>query len=226
MFRKSNHFGNIDLESCYINTNGTQAGCIMATDAEVRLQFVAYDDDMAAQGGYRYGYYTGQFRLVGTDGNTYVGKFMETFCNSYNYSTAGSSVRDHKGMWDEDPDYIAPELQGIESVQTDDDSATAKKLLIDGQLYILHNGQMYNVQGTLVKWCTMYKCMMFEGCTIYRFAGFPIYAADNRPFQNKRTLRGAFFLPSYINFTSYIVPSYINFTSYIIHRTFLRIFNS
>ena len=143
--------GNIDLESCYINTNGTQAGCIMATDAEVRLQFVAYDDDMAAQGGYRYGYYTGQFRLVGEDGKTYVGKFMETFCNSYNYSTAGSSVRDHKGMWDEDPDYIAPELQGIESVQTDDDSATAKKLLIDGQLYILHNGQLYNVQGTLVK---------------------------------------------------------------------------
>ena len=145
--------GNIDLESCYINTNGTQAGCIMATDAEVRLQFVAYDDDMAAQGGYRYGYYTGQFRLVGTDGNTYIGKFMETFCNSYNYSTAGSSVRDHKGMWDEDPDYIAPELQGIDQTPfpSGEGRGEAVKLLIDGQLYILHNGQMYNVQGTLVK---------------------------------------------------------------------------
>ena len=50
---------------------------------------------------------------------------------------------------------------------------------------------------------------MYEGCMIYRFAGFPIYAADNRPFKNKRTREDALFLPSYINCTSYIVPSYI-----------------
>ena len=43
--------------------------------------------------------------------------------------------------------------------------------------------------------------------------------------QAKRTLRGAFFLPSYINFTSYIVPSYINCTSYIVPSyIFLAIF--
>ena len=57
---------------------------------------------------------------------------------------------------------------------------------------------------------------MYEGCMIYRFAGFPIYAADNRPFKTKRTREDALFLPSYINCTSYIVPSYINFTSYIV----------
>ena len=57
---------------------------------------------------------------------------------------------------------------------------------------------------------------MYEGCMIYRFAGFPIYAADNRPFKEKRTREDALFLPLYINFTSYIVPSYINFTSYIV----------
>ena len=142
--------GNIDLESCYINTNGTQAGCIMATDAEVRIQFVAYDDEKAASG-YRYGYYTGQFRLVGTDGNTYVGKFMETFCNSFNYSTAGSSIRDHKGMWDEDPDYIAPEQQqeGLESIQPSADSI--RKVLIDGQIYILRGGAMYNLNGIRIR---------------------------------------------------------------------------
>ena len=44
---------------------------------------------------------------------------------------------------------------------------------------------------------------------IYRFAGFTIYAADNRQFKNKRILTGALILPSYINCTSYIVPSYI-----------------
>ena len=140
--------GNIDLESCYINTNGTQAGCIMATDAEVRLQFVAYDDDKAAQGGYRYGYYTGQFRMVCTDGNTYVGKFMEQFCNSYNYSTAGSSIRDHKGMWDEDPDYIAP--QGIETV-TGNPSPVTRKVLINGQILILRDGKAYTLTGQRVE---------------------------------------------------------------------------
>lgn len=140
--------GNIDIESCYINTNGTQAGCIMATDAEVRLQFVAYDDDKAAQGPYRYGYYTGQFRLVGEDGNTYVGKFMETFCNSFNYSTAGASIRDHKGMWDEDPDYIAPE-EGVENLLPAADGV--RKVLRDGQILILRGDRIYTITGQILK---------------------------------------------------------------------------
>jgi len=140
--------GNIDLESCYLNTNGTQAGCVMATDAEVRIQFVAYDDDKAAQGGYRYGYYTGQFRIATEDGKTYVGKFMETFCNSYNYSTAGS-IRDHKGMWDEDPDYIAPDLQGFESIESSENGV--QKVLIDGHLYIIRGEAVYNLNGSRVK---------------------------------------------------------------------------
>ena len=139
--------GNIDLESCYLNTNGTQAGCAMATDAEVRLQFVAYDDDKAAQGGYRYGYYTGQFRILAEDGKTYVGKFMELFCNSYNYSTAGS-IRDHKGMWDEDPDYIVP-FQDIERVQ--DSELSIQKVLINGQIYIIRENAIYTIQGVRVK---------------------------------------------------------------------------
>jgi len=96
--------GNLDLESTYINTNGTQAGCVMATDAELKLYFQGYDDEKA-ESGYRYGYYTGSFRIVAADGNTYVGKIFEQFCNSFNFSTYGSSIRDHKGMWDEDPDY-------------------------------------------------------------------------------------------------------------------------
>ena len=83
------------------------------------------------------------------DGKTYVGKFMETFCNSYNYSTAGS-IRDHKGMWDEDPDYIAPELQGIESIQPS--AISSQKILHDGQLYIVRpDGAVYNATGARVK---------------------------------------------------------------------------
>ena len=144
--------GNIDLESCYLNTNGTQSGCVMATDAEVRIQFVAYDDDKAAQGGYRYGYYTGQFRIVAEDGKTYVGKFMEIFCNSYNYSTAGS-IRDHKGMWDEDPDYIAPEQQAIDQPTSAFSlKGRANKILRDGQLYIVRpDGAIYTVTGVRVR---------------------------------------------------------------------------
>lgn len=98
-----------------------KAGCIMATDAEVRIRFVAYDDEKAASG-YR-----------------------------FNYSTVGSSIRDHKGMWDEDPDYIAPEQQqeGIESIQPSADSI--QKVLIDGQIYILRGGAMYNLNGIRIR---------------------------------------------------------------------------
>ena len=95
---------NLDLESCYINTNGRQADAINATDAEVRLQFDGYDEEKAEQG-YRYGYYTGQFRLVGDDGKTYIGKFMELFCNSFSFSTYNNTYRDHLPMWDEDPSF-------------------------------------------------------------------------------------------------------------------------
>ena len=105
--------GNIDLESTYLNTNGTQAGCIMATDAELRLQFEGYDEEKFEQG-YAYAYYTGSFRMVTTDGKTYVGKIFEQFCNSFNFSTYGSSIRDHVGMWEEE--YDAPIEEGVEQV--------------------------------------------------------------------------------------------------------------
>ena len=139
--------GNIDLASCYINTNNTQAGCTMATDAEVRLQFVGYDDEKA-ESGYRYGYFTGQFRIVTTDGVTHVGKFMELFCNSFNYSTAGSSIRDHKGLWDEDPDYVVP-FEDMERVQISDDPV--QKILIDGNIYILRDNVIYDIRGQRVR---------------------------------------------------------------------------
>lgn len=93
--------GNIDLESCAIDVTGKPEGAITATDAEVRLQFDGFDEEKFEQG-YAYGYYTGQFRLVGSDGKTYVGKFMEMFCNSYNFSSMSTGILDHKGMWDEE----------------------------------------------------------------------------------------------------------------------------
>ena len=138
--------GNIDLESCYINVTGRQADAVLATDAELRLQFDGYDEEKAEQGPYRYGYYTGSFRIVGADGKTYVGKIFEQFCNSFNFSTY-SSIRDHVGMWDEDPDYI-PE-QGIESIQHSD--VRTQKVIENGVLYLIHNGAKYNIQGLRVK---------------------------------------------------------------------------
>ena len=138
--------GNIDLESCYINVTGRQADAVLATDAELRLQFDGYDEEKAEQGPYRYGYYTGSFRIVGADGKTYVGKIFEQFCNSFNFSTY-STIRDHVGMWDEDPDYI-PE-QGIESIQNSD--IRTQKVIENGVLYLIYNGAKYNIQGVRVK---------------------------------------------------------------------------
>ena len=139
--------GNIDLESCYIDKTGKQADAVVATDAEVRLQFDGYDEEYFEQG-YAYGYYTGSFRLVGNDGKTYVGKFMELFCNSYNFSSIGTGVLSFKGMWDEDPDYNP--WQGIEDIVIEGDAST-RKMLIDGQLYIIRENAIYNVSGQRVK---------------------------------------------------------------------------
>ena len=139
---------NIDLESTYLNTNGTQAGCIMATDAELRLQFDGFDEEKA-EAGYRYAYYTGKFRLVGEDGKTYVGNFMELFCNSYNWSTYSSAVRDHKGMWDEDPTQQPPQ-DGLEDVVLDSDNAV-RKVILGGQLYIIRGNAIYNANGLRVR---------------------------------------------------------------------------
>jgi len=68
----------------------------------------------------------------------------------------------------------------------------------------------------------MYECTMYEGCMIYRFAGFPIYATDNCQFKNKRTREDALFLPSYINCTSYIVPSYIFWAIFLFFLAYMQ----
>ena len=137
---------NIDLESCYIDLTGKQADAVNATDAEIRLQFDGYDEEKA-ESGHRYGYYTGEFRLVGDNGKTYIGKFMEMFCNSYNFSSMSTGILDHKGMWDEDPDYTP---WGVENIQSDKEQST--KVLRDGALYIvMPDGAVFNTTGVRVK---------------------------------------------------------------------------
>ena len=113
----------------------------MATDAELRLQFDGFDEDYFAQG-YAYGYYTGSFRIVTTEGKTYIGKIMEQFCNSFNYSTYGS-IRDHHGVWEEESQ------QGIENIQVPEEGT--HKILIDGTIYIIRDKAIYNLQGARVR---------------------------------------------------------------------------
>ena len=49
-----------------------------------------------------------------------------------------------------------------------------------------------------------------------------MYAADNRPFKNKRTREDALFLPLYINCTSYIVPSYIFLAIFLFFLAYMQ----
>ena len=138
---------NIDLESCYIDVTGKQADATTALDAEVRLQFDGYDEEKA-ESGYRYGYYTGEFRLVGDDGITYIGKFMEMFCNSYTFSSMSTGLLSHKGMWDEDPDYNP---WGVENIISPDNSKPAK-VMHEGVLYIvMPDGAIFDATGIRVK---------------------------------------------------------------------------
>lgn len=97
--------GNIDLESCLIIPEASNSNnFIMATDAEVRLQFDGYDEEKY-EAGYVLAYYTGSFRLVGENGKTYVAKFLEQFCYSGNFDQYNAGNASYEGMWDEDPDY-------------------------------------------------------------------------------------------------------------------------
>ena len=68
---------------------------------------------------------------------------MEQFCNSYNFSTYGSGIRDHHGMWDEDGQ------QGIETIQVPETGT--HKILHEGQLYIIRDSVIYNVSGLRVR---------------------------------------------------------------------------
>lgn len=139
--------GNIDLESCMIIPEASNTpNYIMATDAELRLQFEEFDQEYFDQG-YRYGIYTGSFRIVGNDGKTYVAKFMQEKCNSFSWSSYESGLLAHEGMWDEDPD--SP-WEAIDQI-TNDKSQLSNKILRDGQLLIIRDGKTYNAQGALVK---------------------------------------------------------------------------
>ena len=133
--------GNLDINECGMDMTGKQADAVDAVDAELRLQFDGFDEDKFAQG-YAYGYYTGQFRIVAKNGKTYVGKFMEQFCNSFNFSSYGAVYRDHVGMWDEDP-------QGIENIQVPEEGT--HKILHDGQIYIIRDSVIYTIQGMRVR---------------------------------------------------------------------------
>jgi len=136
--------GNIDLESCLINTDGQNF--ILATDAEIKLQFDGYDEEYFDMG-YRYGYYTGSFRLVGEDGKTYIGKFMEEKCNSFTWSSYEIGILSHAGMWDEDPDYTP---WGVETVSLQP-NADSQKIIRDGQILIVRDGKVYNLFGARVQ---------------------------------------------------------------------------
>lgn len=77
---------------------------------------------------------------------TYYIQLYETDGSSM---TAGSSIRDHKGLWDEDPDYIVP-YQGIEEI-SQEPTANSQKLFIDGNIYILRDNIIYDIRGQRVK---------------------------------------------------------------------------
>ena len=139
---------NVDLESCLLipDANANADEYVLATDAEVRLQFDGYDDEKL-ESGYILAYYTGSFRLVGNDGKTYVAKFMETLCYSGDFDDYNAGNASYVGMIDENPDYFI--TQSVEAVVTP--SKDAKKVLRNGQLMIIRDGKTYNILGTPVK---------------------------------------------------------------------------
>ncbi|MBQ7996563.1 MAG: fibronectin type III domain-containing protein [Paludibacteraceae bacterium] len=137
---------NLDSESDLIYLSD---GTVQGTESEVRLQFDGYDEVEVSSGySLTQAFYTGSFRLVGDDGKTYVGRFMELMCSSGDFTNyASGNPSNHITLYDEDPSYFAG--QGIETIATP--SKDAQKVLRDGQLLILRDGKTYNVLGTAIK---------------------------------------------------------------------------
>ena len=139
---------NLDGDSDGIFMDGSTTP-LEGTDSEVRLQFDGFDEVEVASGySLTQAFYTGFFRLVGEDGKTYVGRFMELMCSSGDFTNyASGNPSNHITLYDEDPSYFAG--QGIETIATP--SKDARKVLRDGQLLILRDGKTYNVLGTAIK---------------------------------------------------------------------------
>ena len=118
------------------------------TDSEVRLSFDGYEEvQVTSTYSVTKAFYTGYFRLVDTDGKTYVGRFMELECSSGGFTNYynGASVESIT-LYDEDPSYF---MQGIESVVAA--TPNGKKVLYNGQILIIRDGKAYNMLGTMVK---------------------------------------------------------------------------
>ena len=89
--------GNVEIsatagEGCLFNTNGTEAGLITATSAELRLDFDGYDLDYQ-QLGYYIPYYSGEFKMSLANGKNYYGKLNQLICGAYPYEQMTSSDR-------------------------------------------------------------------------------------------------------------------------------------
>ena len=140
--------GNLDDDSDLLVLESGDA--LEGTESEVRLTFDGFDEvEVTDSYSVTNAFYTGSFRLVGTDGKTYVGRFMELECNSGGFTNYYyQNPVEHITLIDEDPDYDP--YQGIEDINVESNEGT-RKLLIDGQLYIIRENAIYNVSGLRVK---------------------------------------------------------------------------
>ena len=141
---------NLEWESDAIFLDGSGNKMIEGTDSEVRLSFDGYDEvDITDTYSVTQAFFTGFFRLVGTDGKTYVGRFMELMCSSGDFTNyASGNPSTHITLYNEDPSYF-DDGQGLEEVVAA--TPSGKKVLYNNQLLIIRDGKAYNVLGTLVK---------------------------------------------------------------------------
>jgi len=148
----SSALGNIAIsttkgEDTQMNMDGTQNGTVQATSAELKLEFEGFDTE-AVMAGYNIPYYGGYFKMTLSNGDSYYGEFNGLYCLGYvGEEWMAGSPSTVISMLGEDGTVIPN--QAIEDVQSDKVQST--KVLRDGQIYLMYEGQMYDVQGRRVK---------------------------------------------------------------------------
>lgn len=151
--------GNLDIsanqgEGTFINTNGSAAGLLQATDARMKLEFEGFDTEYV-MAGYSIPYYSGEFFMTCSDGKNYYGKINSLICPAFPWEEMSSSSKNIISMLGEDgsavipSDPVIPGDQGLEGVQNTE--YRVQKLMENGQVVIVREGVKYNVLGGRIK---------------------------------------------------------------------------
>lgn len=141
--RYNDGLGNVYTAGRYSNSETAPA---IGTNVDLKLNFQGFDFEMEQLGKYD-AVYSGfcDVTVSGTKYRIHINNLVSPACNMSYFVAEGEVELEYYDMIDEDPSSL-----GIEEINIETGEG-ARKMLIDGHLYIIRDGKAYNIQGARVK---------------------------------------------------------------------------